>query len=62
MCVPALPLSVPTAVFLRLSRLTLPPCAQAFVLACVLQVGVFNHWAQCLSSAALTLTFLQHLC
>lgn len=26
-------------------------------LVCVLQVGVFNHWAQCLSGAALTLTF-----
>lgn len=25
-------------------------------------MGVFNHWAQCLSSAALTLTHFRHLC
>lgn len=25
-------------------------------------MGVFNHWAQCLSGAALTLTFFQHRC
>lgn len=42
-------------------QLLYPP-AQAFSLACVLQVGVFNHWAQCLIGAALTLTFFQHLC
>lgn len=33
-----------------LPRPPLPP-------ACVLQVGVFNHWAQCLCGAALILTF-----
>lgn len=49
MCVPALSPSVPTAVFLKLSLDPLPvlsnpcpspPTAQAFPLACVLQVGV----------------------
>jgi hypothetical protein len=51
MCVPALSPSVPTAVFLKLSLDPLPvlsnpcpspPTAQAFPLACVLQVGVFK--------------------
>lgn len=70
--VPALSLSVPTAVFLKLSPDPLPVLSNPFPpdpplprpspwpVYC--RWAFLNHWAQCLSGMALTLTFLQHLC